>query len=108
MGNHKYAVEMIQLDWYKDHWKMGIDAVGLCLNYAFYDRINIMFSTLGSVLTLSMYKNNCTIVEFTPSMASFLLDDDTNNIHSIIVGDKSLSSWVGSKMKIFLNVFGPT
>ena len=97
MGNHKYAVEMIQLDWYKDHWKMGIDAVGLCLNYAFYDRINIMFSTLGSVLTLSMYKNNCTIVEFTPSMASFLLDYDTKNIHSIIIGDEAFPHGLEAK-----------
>ena len=63
--------------------------VGLCLNYIFDDSMHIMFSTLGSVLTLSMYKDISTMVECTPSMSSFLLDYDTNNIHSIIVGDEA-------------------
>ena len=97
MGNHKGAVEMSQLGWYREHGKMRIDAVGLCLNYIFDYSIHIMFSTLGSVLTLSMYTNNCTMVEFTSSMSSFLLDYDTNNIHSIIVGDEAFPHGLEAK-----------
>ena len=108
MCNHKGAVEMIQLDWYKEHGQVGIDVVGLCLNYVFDASIQTIFSTLGSGLTLSMDTKNCTMVECTPSMASFLLDDDTNNIHSIIVGGEACPHGLEAKFKNFLNVYGPT
>ena len=41
-------------------------------------------------------------------MASFLLDDDTNNIHSIPVGYEACPHGLESKFRNFLNVYGPT
>ena len=108
MCNHKGAVEMIPLDWYKEHGQVGIDVVGLFFNYVFDGSIQTMFSTLGSGLTLSMDTKNCTMAECTPSMTSLLLDDDTNNIHSIIVGGEACPHGLEAKFKNFLNGYGPT
>ena len=80
---------MINLDWYKEHGQVGIDMVGFFSKYTFDFSSEIIFSTLGSGITISMDIKNFTIVECTPSIASLLIYDDTKKIHSIIVGGKA-------------------
>ena len=59
---------MIQLDWYKEHGQVGIGVVRLCFNCGSDGSSQIIFSTLGSGITISMDIKNCKIVECTPSM----------------------------------------
>eukprot|EP00957_Ditylum_brightwellii_P042738 3236177-Ditylum_brightwellii.AAC.1 len=87
--NHCGPVNMLEIDWYSDCGKAGVDVMGLCANYIFDMNVHILFSSFGSRLALSLDMKKCTMLECTPALAPLLLNDPTNNVHALAVGGEA-------------------
>ena len=108
MCNHIGPVNMIAFDWYINGTP-GADVVGCPAPLIFDFWVDGCFGTLGSGLSLSLDLKCCSMLVCTPSVASILLEDESNtDVRLLSVGGEACIHELENKAQIFRNGYGPT